>query len=123
MIGRAITARPWLLAQIAWKLQQAGALDARFVFPKPPPLTPEEESREYFRALDRFMELSLEHFVEEEQCLKKLRFFVATGSVFFVFGHSFWRTCMKPQPFASLRQAIREYGDSYQHEWQDRAML
>lgn len=123
MIGRAITARPWLLGQIAWKMQQADPLRYPFVFDKPPPMTPEAESREYFCALDRYIDLLEQHFGDEDYCLKKLRFFIATGSVFFLFGHAFWKMSMKDRSLKDLRHAIQEYGARSRHEWKDRANL
>ena len=115
MIGRAITARPWLLGQIAQKTGLGGIANI--------PETPEEESREYFRALDRLGALMDQYFAGEDYKLQKMRFFVATGSKWFLFGHSFWKYCMKKTTFAELRERIAEYGAKHQYPIRQRIEL
>lgn len=123
MIGRAITARPWLLAQIAWHLQQEDPQRWDFQFTQPPPMTLEEESREYFWALDRFIALLDEFYEDEDFKLKKLRFFIASSVPFFVFGHSFWKMAMKGQITLEVRDNIRSYGEKHAYPMESRAAL
>lgn len=111
MIARAATVRPWILWQIAEKL----GIDA-----KPPgregqlaPKTPEEEATEYYKALDQYINLVRHYFGDTEYGLQKTRFFVATGSKWFLFGHSFWRITMKAKSLVEMQQAIAEYAATH----------
>ena len=108
MIARAATARPWVLWQIAEKL----GIDA-----KPPgregraPSTLEEESREYFRGFLTYINLLKFYFGDDEYSLQKARFFAATGSKWFLFGHSFWRISMKSKSLGEMTERVEEYAD------------
>ncbi len=111
MIARAATARPWIFWQIAEDL----GLDV-----KPPgreselaPRTPAEEAQEFYRAFLRLIDLVEFYFGEgdgvEEYGLQKLRFFAATASKWFMFGHSFWRLTTKSKTFDEMRERVTHY--------------
>lgn len=83
MVARASTARPWIF----WQVGEALGL-------RPPsgregeraPLTPEEEGREYYRALTLFCEELEKRFQPAEQ-MPRLRLFLAWGHKWLFFGH------------------------------------
>lgn len=117
MVARAATARPWILWQIAEDLNLG-------LFPPgregdSAPRTPEEEGREYFRAFLRFIDLVEKYFVkdslERDFALQKLRFFAATGSKWFMFGHSFWRLTMKSKSLDEMRELVSAYASRGDH--------
>lgn len=111
MIARAATVRPWILWQIAAKLGStsvpADAVTAG------PPVTPEDEGAEYFRAVVRYIDILLKYFGDSEYSLQKARFFAATGSKWFLFGHSFWRVTMKAKTLAEMKEAVSEYASKH----------
>jgi tRNA-dihydrouridine synthase B len=104
MIGRALTARPWLLWQVGEKLG----------FAPPPgrtgfaPETPEEEGAEYGRSLFRLADLMERHF-PAELALRKFRFFVRTGSPWLFFGHDLHARTTKAKNFTELRDAMEAF--------------
>ena len=122
MIARAATARPWILWQIAEDLKLARA-PAGYEGLRAP-RTPEEEGAEYFRAFVRFIELVEKYFGsgpnDLEFGLQKLRFFAATGSKWFKFGHSFWKITMKSKNYEEMRIAVLEYAARSEHPMYDR---
>jgi len=107
MIARAATVRPWIFWQIAVKLGLAGIeLNGKTL-----PTTPEEEGAEYFRAVGAYIDLILQYFGETDYGLQKARFFVATGSRWFLFGHSFWRITMKAKTLQQMKEDVAAYGE------------
>ena len=122
MIARAATARPWILWQIAEDLglldQPQGILVGR------PPRTPEEEGAEYFRAFIRYIDLVEKYFGSQpadlDYSLQKLRFFAATGSKWFKFGHSFWKLTMKSKDLDQMRSLVSEYASRGIHPMYER---
>lgn len=104
MAGRALTARPWLLWQVG----------ERMGFPPPvgrsgsAPASEREEALEYGRAL-----LAMCDYVESDfgadLGLRKLRFFIRTGSVWLDFGNSLYALAMKNRSIADVRAAIIEF--------------
>lgn len=107
MIGRAATARPWILWQIAYRLGIEAAPEGRAG--ERPPFTPEEEGREYFRSVLRFIDLLVEHFSDSPFALRKFRFFVANSHPWFLFGHDFWKAIMRAQDLAGTKQIVLGY--------------
>jgi tRNA-dihydrouridine synthase len=90
MVGRALTARPWLLWQVGKKLGfgNPGGLAGD------PPSTPFEEGAEYGRALRFFIETLREYFSEEDG-MKRLKFFVRVSMVWLEFGQTLWADVSK----------------------------
>lgn len=109
MIARAATVRPWILWQIAVKLGIGGVPEGSELLV--PPMTPEEEGKEYFRALIRYIDLLVKYFGDDEYALQKARFFAATGSRWFLFGHSFWRVTMKAKSLKQMRDDVEAYAE------------
>jgi tRNA-dihydrouridine synthase len=114
MVARAATARPWIFWQIAHKLGLRSSPHG-YADDALPPMTLEEESREYFRAMLRYIDLLAMYFEDQEFCLDRVRFLTATGSKWFMFGHSFWKTTLKPKTLAALRDAVYEYSQKFEH--------
>jgi tRNA-dihydrouridine synthase len=113
MIARAATARPWILWQIAEDLGICSA-PSEFVGRKAP-RTPDEEAQEFYRAFLRYIDLVEKYFAEgdgkEEFGLQKLRFYAATASKWFMFGHSFWKVTMKAKSFDAMRDGVANYAE------------
>jgi tRNA-dihydrouridine synthase B len=121
MIARAATVRPWILWQIAHHLHPnetpvtMGDLKL--------PLDSEAEAREYYRAFLYFIDLLLDFFGDDEDSLQKARFFAATGSRWFLFGHSFWRITMKSKTLAEMRERVGLYASKFEGEMAQRIDL
>lgn len=122
MIARAATARPWILWQIAEDLKFMAAPSGYEGLKAP--RTAEEEGAEYFRAFVRLIGLVEKYFGSEpgdlEFGLQKLRFFAATGSKWFKFGHSFWKITMKAKNYAEMRDAVVAYASRSEHPMYER---
>lgn len=82
MVGRALTARPWLFWQIGeilgWPAPEGKVY--------PAPKNSEEEGVEYGRSLFRLLQLMSESF-PEAMALRKFNFHIKTGCVWLPFGH------------------------------------
>jgi len=117
MIARAATVRPWILWQIAedLKLDVASPIPGRTRAPR----SPEEEGAEYFYAFSRYIDLVEKYFGKDprdlDYKLQKLRFFAATGSRWFQFGHSFWKLTMKSKTLEQMRSLVSEYASRGSH--------
>lgn len=111
MIARAATVRPWIFWQIAEALGHRSCPVGRER--DRPPRAPDEEGKEYFRAFDRYIHLTIQYFGDSEYALQKARFFAATGSKWFLFGHSFWRITMKSKSLVEMRDAVAEYAHKH----------
>ena len=111
MIARAATVRPWILWQIAEDLGMTSTPAGREG--ERAPRTPEDEAREFYRAFLSLIDLVECYFGEgdgkEEYGLQKLRFYAATASRWFMFGHSFWKVTMKAKDFQAMREGVADY--------------
>lgn len=111
MIARAATARPWILWQIAEDL----GLDVKPLGRESEcaPRTPADEAQEFYRSFLKLIDLVEHYFGEgdgvEEYGLQKLRFYAATASRWFMFGHSFWKVTMKSKSFDEMRERVAHY--------------
>lgn len=121
MIARAATVRPWILWQIAHRLGLRSAPPGREG--RVPPATLEEESREYFKACLRLGELLILFFGDSPGALKRLHFFVTTGTRWFFFGHAFWRATQKAKSVAEAMTLISRYAETTPHPMVERASL
>ncbi|MCX6119012.1 MAG: tRNA-dihydrouridine synthase family protein [Proteobacteria bacterium] len=119
MIARAAAARPWILWQIGVKL----GIEQPIFEGKKVPETPEEEATEYYRAVLRFIDILIHFFGDTEYSLQKARFFIATGSRWFLFGHSFWRISMKAKSLEDMKTAIRIYSETHSNKMYGRIDL
>lgn len=104
MVGRALTARPWLLWQLGERLgfEPPAGREGRA------PSTPEEEGAEYGRALRTLARLMQEHF-SEELGLRKFRFFVKTGSPWLLFGHDLHARTTKAKTWPEMESMLGEF--------------
>ncbi len=105
MIGRALTARPWLLWQLGEELG----------FAAPPgregeraPRSPLEEGREYGRALKTCLIYMREHF-SDDLALRKFRFLVRTGSPWLHFGQDLYARSTKAKTLDELACALEVF--------------
>lgn len=83
MIGRALTARPWLLWQFGeqWGWPSPSGLEGQSA-----PRTPESEAQEYGRTLIKILKYMSEDFKSEALALRKFRFYVKMGATWLDFG-------------------------------------
>ncbi len=105
MVGRALTARPWLLWQVAEKL----GYEAPTLFKgRKAPCTPEEEAQEYGRSLLRLVELTQKYF-ELRPGLLRLKYYIKVSHVWLNFGHSFNTQVLAAKTFEELRNIITQF--------------
>lgn len=114
MIARAATARPWIVWQLCYAL---GLTELR------PPLTLEEESKEYFRACLKLLDLLGEYFTDETYRCDRFRFFAATGLPWFKFGHSFWKLSTKCKTLDQMKAEVADFAQRYEYPMRARTDL
>jgi tRNA-dihydrouridine synthase B len=111
MIGRALIARPWLVAH--WG-ERGGLEPSDLVRERGLPSTPAEEGAEYGRMLQRYIDLCEEHFlgslgVAESLILRKVLFFVKTTHVWLDYGHTLYGLCDKAKGLSELRSYVSRF--------------
>ncbi|OUR94223.1 nitrogen fixation protein NifR [Halobacteriovorax marinus] len=104
MIGRALTAKPWIL----WQIGHALGFENPEGLIGPPPQTPEEEAQEYGRALFHFAEETQKYF-DEKQAMKRIKFFVIVGHVWLNFGHSLMSKVHKAKNVEAMKETILNF--------------
>lgn len=102
MAGRALAAKPWMMAQVARGL--GGLQDSEI------PHTPEEEAKEYGKSLLRLIYHMRRHF-SEEQALRKFRFHVRMTSVWLDFGHAVVSLSHKEKTLAGIESTLPKFFD------------
>lgn len=110
MIGRALTARPWLLWQVGERLgfnAPKGRLGER------PPMSDIEEGAEYGRALRRLLQLMSCYF-SEDLALRKFRFFVRTSSPWLLFGHELYARSTQAKSVLEIDEMLVNFFDQVQ---------
>lgn len=121
MIARSATIRPWILWQVAHRLNpdQVPATwnDLKL------PTDSYEEGKLYFKAYLSFIRILKETFGCNEYSIQKARFLAATGSKWFLFGHSFWRITMKSKSLDEMSERVSEYADKFSGEMYGRIDL
>lgn len=114
MVGRALTARPWLLWQLGERLGGFGAPSAARDPSAPSgssgairraPSNPVEEGDEYGRSLKRLAVLMQEHF-NEELGLRKFRFYIKTGGPWLLFGHDLHARSTKAKSWTEMNTML-----------------
>jgi len=108
MIARAATARPWIMWQIAQALNYPHAPAGREH--ETCPTSSEDEGREYIRACLTLIGFMKIYFPQEDYILEKFRFFAATGSRWYQFGHAFWKMSTKAKSVSELTESIEDFG-------------
>jgi tRNA-dihydrouridine synthase len=102
MIGRAATARPWILWQIAYEMGYSKPPKA--FEGQRPPQGDEEEGKAFLLSILTFLDLLDLYFESEEKKLRRLRFHVANAHKWFLFGHAFYSRCHKCKTLAEIRE-------------------
>lgn len=99
MAGRALAARPWMVAQIA----QDMGFDVGFVA-----RTSEEEAIEYGLCLLKFIHLSRKYF-GDNLALRKINFYLRTTTPWLEFGHSLIGIGQKAKSTEELEVAVADF--------------
>jgi tRNA-dihydrouridine synthase B len=105
MVGRALTARPWLVWQMGEKLGMSPPTGRE---KQMAPSTAFEEGEEYGRVLLKYIELSYLHF-SESLASRKIRFFVKTSSVWLQFGHALCTKLSVSQSQNEMQQVVTQF--------------
>lgn len=113
MVGRALTARPWLLWQVGRRLGWADPVGKEGLNP---PLTPEEEGAEFGRVAVQLIDrLALYHpprekaFWSEELLVRKARFFLKNASPWLLFGHDLEARVAKAKTLLEARAIVAKF--------------
>lgn len=111
MVGRALTARPWLMWQVGERLGLAAPSGRESV---KAPQTPEEEGAEYGRMLLRFLQLSEEIFIQkiglsENLVMRKIQFFVRTNHVWLQFGHELMSLINRSKSILEMKEKVSDF--------------
>lgn len=114
MVGRALTARPWLFWQ--WAEENGREINRSGVNLEMPgrsttaaPRSPSEEAQEYGRALRLLLQFMREDIASEALALRKFHFFVKTGSVWLNFGQELCGITHRAQSTVTLDQDLAEF--------------
>jgi tRNA-dihydrouridine synthase B len=105
MMGRALTARPWILWQ--WGERHGLAAPSAFIGRKPPK-DGYEEAQEYGRALIYFVQ-RLGIYFEPEAAMKRLLFFVNVSHSWLNYGHNFRSKIGKCSHLDEAQECIRVF--------------
>lgn len=113
MVGRALTARPWLLWQVGREL---GFRDPVAFAGQEPPSTPEEEGSEFgrvaLRLIDRLEKyhppLEKAHW-SDELLLRKFRFFLKNAAPWLQFGHKLEASVSKAKSLGEARVIVTQF--------------
>jgi tRNA-dihydrouridine synthase B len=124
MIGRAMTARPWLFWQIAEDLWLKKPVASGHLAPEPPPgragerapRTPEEEAREYARFALRVLKLLRDfhpprdkaHW-SEELLIRKYRFFLKNSAPWLQFGHELEARASRASSIQNMEDIVSNF--------------
>ncbi len=105
MVGRALTARPWMLWQLGerWGWPAPEGHDG-----KRAPSTPEEEGAEYGRCLKRILQHMIEAF-PEKFALRKFQFLVRTSCVWLYYGQSLYQKVTQAKTAAETFRVMEEF--------------
>lgn len=104
MVGRALTARPWLLWQVGERLGFAPPEGREGKAPR----TPEEEGAEYGHSLHILLNSMRTHFTEDLG-LRKFRFHVRTSSPWLTFGNQCYSVVSKAKTYDECEEALRQF--------------
>jgi tRNA-dihydrouridine synthase len=108
MVGRALLAKPWLIAAGFKKFSsEKWACDDDIYLP----MSTEEESAFYGRFLMRVLELSRAHY-DEIDGMKKLRFLAYHSCVWLEFGHTLYAKIKNAPTYVAAFEEIEEFFSS-----------
>lgn len=105
MVARASTARPWIFWQVGESLGLSPPLGREG---ERAPQTPNEEGREYCRALNQFCEELEQRFLPDQQ-LPRLRLFLAWGHKWLFFGHYLSTRVNRCPDLSAARKVIDDF--------------
>lgn len=108
MIGRAATARPWILWQIADRLG-LGLTPKAFSPGTKPPSSAQEEGAYYLDSLLLFVDLLQRYSTNESKKLKRFKFYLITSQKWLFYGHSFYGRCMKCKDLDEVKVFIEGF--------------
>lgn len=100
VVGRAMTARPWLFRQYLESIDSS--------LEKIAPQSPEEEAQEYARFLLKSLDY-YEQYFDETKALKLFKFMTRHGSVWLEFGNYLQGTLTSCQNFEQIRKSIHHF--------------
>jgi tRNA-dihydrouridine synthase len=106
MIGRSVTARPWIFWQIANKLGLNEAPQG-FEGCAPPSVGP-EEGLFYLKGCLRLIDLIEQHLACTQKRLKKFKFYVLYSHRWYLFGHDFYSRCMRCTTLEETKEMIQK---------------
>jgi tRNA-dihydrouridine synthase len=105
MIGRALTARPWLLWQIG---NQLGFADPEQMTDFSMPITLEEEGAEYGRHLLYLLE-QFQKYIPEPLGMRKFMFYITNSHPWLEFGHTLFANCSRAANYLELKIKIENF--------------
>ena len=102
MVGRALTARPWLVWQVG---EDLGFDPPAAMVGRRAPRTPLEEGREMGEALKLLTQIMAEYF-PENLGIRKLMFYIRTCNPWLVFGQHLFALCSRAKTYPQFLEAI-----------------
>ncbi len=118
MIGRALTARPWLLWQVGEKLGFKNPLG----FSGKAPETPVEEAIEYGNVLKKLWKYNQLYF-NDELALKKLRFYIRNSHFWLNYGHSLNSSMAKVKDVEEVLPLLNKFFNSSSLKFTQKTLL
>ncbi len=109
MIGRALTARPWLMWQVGERLGLAAPEGKT----GPAPKSAEDEGREFYICAKQILQEMKERF-RPVVALKKYQFYIKTSSVWLEYGHFLYAKTTKCQTLDQISEALDDFFKSEQ---------
>lgn len=106
MVGRALTARPWLLWQVGEKLgwpEPKGRIGERA------PQGREQEGLEFFRASLRFVQILKEYAWGDDLLVRKARFYFKNACPWLEFGHDLESRLSRAKNLDEIEETIRSF--------------
>ncbi len=116
MVGRALTARPWLFWQYQNKLKNNEQVIDQC------PISATEEGREYLKSLSYFVDY-LERYFEEGEGVRKFQFHVRVGHVWLDYGHFVMAQLSNEKTFEGLRTRLKLLSETIELKMLDRTDL
>ncbi len=105
MIGRAATARPWMIWQIAHHLGFTRITGSLSVNRRPPQ---RKKKARLLQAMAHYCDLLDHYFEDDEKKLRRLRFHVINANKWLHFGHAYYSKCMKAKTLADVKSMTLE---------------
>jgi tRNA-dihydrouridine synthase B len=118
MLARAAAARPWIFWQIA---EDLGCIEAPQLHEgERAPRTPEQEGREFVRAMIRHLEYLRELFFEPDFIQERIAFHAAMATPWLDFGHAFWKMTTRLDGVEKLEERILDFQSRFEMRMTER---